>query len=435
MANVIDFNGPDLELNPSAGNDITVSISPNANGAIHSPVIPPSDMHGGILTINGNNNGTVSIDTGLVAYAQTVINNLSTSSFVLARSAPLTVNGISSTQQTTVYADSQSAATPYANVQASLKNTLLVANGNNTPQTMNIYDRGGNSIWAGDQKLTVHLSDYDSNSSDSNKSTVYGGKDSGNFKFEGDKGTPNHLDVVLNAVNHADPSSNPSYVIDADEHGSFSIYQSAGTLNFNGYNSTIALNGDLNGDPNKANAFLTLRGNDNVWTGKGDTHVNLVSGDNRIFNSGEGNIFITGSPNGYASHLWLSDSGQGSGVTTYDQSWEDVTIDGLKGVLNTSLGQGRADINVSTLNGYDITMGLGDTIIRGYSISAGLNPDVTNHNFHLLDGQGITSASYTGGNTVYQLSGGNTVTFTGVDLTNNDPFNVAPTNNGALVSA
>ncbi|QNT79222.1 autotransporter outer membrane beta-barrel domain-containing protein [Entomobacter blattae] len=427
MTEYITFTPPVANIIPGERQDVVVNIPTGSEGSILSSITPEQQQLvqagqslpvGGTLTINGNSNDKIGIDNGIIAFNQLYVNNLGTSSFVEARLNPLTVNGASPTNQVKLFADNISQASPYVGMDASIKNTLAILNPTVETSSSVIYDRGGNDIWAGSSKVTLTLANSNDQSSDST-SRVYASDSSGFFDIRGDKGTHNHVNLILDIVDYVEANANPAYTVSTDENGTSNISQRSGSLQYEGYNATIV----LNGYNSHTSANLTLRGNDTVLSGDGNTNATIRSGNNTITLSGNGELNIHGDTGGYGGSVVVNGVDNTNGTTTYTQELENFTASSLSGYLSATLGQGKADINVAPLqNGYSITTGLGNEIIRGFTTSAGIDLSITNRHIYLGSGQSITGSDFSGGNSTYSLSSGNNITFLGVDLQGQNPF-------------
>lgn len=430
---------------------VNVNVNSAANGSFtfsgENDTAPPAAA--GALNVIGplSADAQVAINPGKTVYDSYYISALGNGSYLTVDNDSFTtgtvvLNGISTSNRFTFY-DNATAGT--GTLQGT--NTLFVLNGENGPTTSNIVDAGGNLTFAkGAAGTGTDTATTNYNIIGYNGTSILaagGARSTFNIKNNDPSTTgvgagqqvpstgSNHLDIVLNTYAPTSASDKLNYVVDQEADAATSLFQSTGALAFTGKNTTLALNGqDSNVALGTADTAASLTGNDQVWVGNGDSYINSTSGTNSIFTAGRGNITVNDT--GATGNLTIYGFGNQAGKLTYTQGGETVNIGGQNNDITATLGTGAATIDVSafTLTAapeFNITLGAGNLVLNNFTNSAGLNPASHNH-IYLAANETVQSVSYTNNNTVYSMSNGSTVTFSGVDLTgnNNNPFSAAP---------
>lgn len=445
-----------LDAAADQASNTVINLTPSSSGSIKFTPSGTSSSTNNILAFGSNaspsNTYSTSVDLTNLGNASTASPTIiaaglgSSTSFTInpnLSSSALTYNifaGLSDQNRVQVFVEPGNSAP--ATSGADIQNSLLVLNGTTAPKTFNAIDEGGNLIFAGADTLNVGVNNlHDRNISFnsnlfgsqtlnspllSSTSVVAAGKGTGVFNVEdsnaiatnldGEKGAVDqrHLDVVLNTLTGNDLS----YAVNQSSQASANIFQQNGALDFTGRNSTLVLN---NATLSNIKSTLALSGNDTVWNGNGSSTITQLQGTNTIVVSGQGGITITGKTAATSSTvapnlLQITSAGNNAtGTVTYTQDSEDTTIGGLQGNLKATLGKGSATIDLGSFTeqtgkNFQITIGLGNEVFNNFTALSNKSA------FHLSDKQSVTSANFVGGNTVFSLNTGNTITFTGVDV-------------------
>lgn len=377
-------------------------------------------------------NDAVGINLGNLNVSNVIINNLGKNSYIVGNASSLyNMIGLSKDNRIVLYGTEA-----YGQVYT-MGFTTLVLNGtvhaDSTQPTSIVQDYGGNETWAGAAPLTYMVIGGDKipPGASIEDSRLIAGNLTGDFTiqdlpFKTTASNPvyPHLDIVLNV--YQQPSDKPTYTVSQNSINNFSLFQQTGNLNFTGQNTIIALN---NSDIAQTVSNLMLTGNDQVWNGNGVATITTQNDKNIIINSGIGGLVIRNMNNTTHGSLSIGNNGLGTGSINYTQGAEDVTITNQQSNILATLGTGTASIDLihyttAQTNGhFNITIGTGNEIFHNFTDSSGINPTSQNHLF-LESGQNIANVSYDSlsNSTVFSLNTNNQITFTGVDLSQKNPF-------------
>lgn len=218
MPQTIDYDGGSLVLTPQNEEDTLINIASAARpGTITANA--PDISAAGTLIVNGHGAEHIGIDTGSLSYTYVAIYSLGASSYIMARNAPLIVEGASYDKPTIIYADQSSYLNNANQVKATLTNSVFVANGATSPATTTIIDKGGNNIWAGTGMTQMTLANQNlPENTPVLDSHLFGGKETGTFIITENTihngNTQQHLSLILDAINQANSTVSPSYTVE-----------------------------------------------------------------------------------------------------------------------------------------------------------------------------------------------------------------------------
>lgn len=293
-----------------------------------------------------------------------------------------------------------------------------------------------------------------------------------------------HLDLVLDTYTPISTKDNVVYIVDQDATAATNLFQRTGDLYFNGLNTALVLNNtDTNVTLGSTSEYADLRGDDQAWIGDGNAYITAEAGNNAVYTTGRGNIIInnqSGIPNedtniptqedsskaitqaatgstssnqdatatptdptpaapsptprapGVTGNLTVYGFGNQAGNLIYLQGAEQANIGGQNNHLIAVLGTGTSTFDLSgyafgAASQFGIYLNSGNVIFNNFTNSAALNMG-SHNNIYLGQNEEISSIDYKNNNTIYTMSNGSVVTFTGVDLTatgsggNNNPF-------------